>query len=58
MIVCRLAFIFQRNFNTTTLKQDTSVQVQFAFRGLGTSGTKEQFVDRTWTNAYNDANPY
>jgi len=50
--------IFQRNFNTTTLKQDTSVQVQFAFRGLGTSGTKEQFVDRTWTNAYNDANPY
>ncbi|GLS24072.1 LPS-assembly protein LptD [Labrys miyagiensis] len=46
----------QRDYDTTSFKYDTTVQVQLQLRGLGVSGNPKEFADKVWNDGFNNAN--
>jgi LPS-assembly protein len=46
----------QRSYDTSSQKNDTTVQFQLQLRGLGVSGNPKEFADKTWNTDFNNAN--
>ncbi|MDQ0394230.1 LPS-assembly protein LptD [Labrys monachus] len=46
----------EQSYDTTSFKNDTTVELQISLRGLGTSGDPKQFTDKVWNNGFSNTN--